>query len=111
MDLSKMQKPKELRSMGKQNWLIIVYERTDLKFSSFRATKNGAIDPTCRLLQKFKNKGKTTKHVRCDNVGEKKSLDAACNGNKWNLFIRFEHAASHAPSSKIVMLKMDFRPC
>jgi len=47
LDLSKIMKPSELKSMGKSNWLIIVDEMSKLKFSSFRLTKGATVEPTC----------------------------------------------------------------
>ena len=55
LDLSKIKKPENLKSIGKSNWLIIVDELSKLKFSSFFQTKNGIIEPTCVFLHKHKN--------------------------------------------------------
>ena len=72
LDLSKMMKPSELKSMGKINWLIIVDEIQTLKFSSFHLMKGAMLEPACKLLLKFKNQGHPVEAIRCDNAGEKK---------------------------------------
>ena len=56
-DLSKIMKPLELKSMSKIHWLIIVDEMSKLKSSSFHLTKGAIVEPTCKLLLKFKNQG------------------------------------------------------
>jgi len=93
IDLSKISKPNELKAMGKQNWYMMVDEMSNLKFSSFHTTKNGIVDHTCRMLSKWRNENKVTKHIRCDNAGENKSIEKAINGSKWKMNINFEFTA------------------
>ena len=75
LDLSKTQKPSEIKFIGKSNWLMIVDELTGLKFSTFHVTKNKTVEPTCVKLQKLKYEGFQLKHFRCDNVGVNRSLE------------------------------------
>ena len=83
VDLSKIKKPKELKSMGKQNWHVIVDEKSNLKFSSFHHTKGDIVNYACLMLNKWKNKDIVTKYCRCDNAGENKTLEKTANGPKW----------------------------
>ena len=52
IDLSKIKKPDQLKSMGKPNWFMIVDKKTNLKTSSFYKTKASIVDYICVLLNK-----------------------------------------------------------
>jgi len=97
IDLSKIKKPEELKSMGKQNWYMIVDEKSNLKFSSFHQTKNEIANYTCIMLNKWKDSGIVTKYCRCDNAGENKTLEKTANGSKWRFNIQFEYTARATP--------------
>ena len=82
MDLSKIKKLKELKSMGKQNWYMIVDEKSNLKFSSFHQIKSDIVNYTCLILNKWKNKIIVTKYCQCDNASENKTLEKTANRPK-----------------------------
>ena len=97
LDLSKISKPAELKTMGKSNWLMIVNELSKLKFSIFHQTKKGMIEPTCVLFNNLKTNGYLTKIIRCDNAEENQSLQKHINGSSWKLNVDFEYAARATP--------------
>ena len=83
--------------MGKPNWFIVVDEKTKMKFSRFFATKNGIVEPTCMLIDKFEKINAITKYIRCDNAGENKTLEKTINGAKWKKGIQFKYTARSTP--------------
>ena len=82
IDSSKFKKTENVKHIVKTNWLMIVDEKTRLKFSSFHVTKNSVVEPLCTRIDEWKNKDVETKHVQCDNAGENKSLEKTINGSK-----------------------------
>ena len=98
IDLSKIKKPTELKTIGKSNWLIIVDELTKLKFSSFHETKGSIVAPICSLINKLKlNHSIITQYIRCDNAGENQTLEKVINGKDWRMAIQFEYTACATP--------------
>ena len=85
--------PKPTRS----NWVIMVDERTQLKFSSFHETKNGMVEPACVKFDQWRQDGKAVKYVRLDNAGENKLLQQRATSEAWKLNIKFEFTARDTP--------------
>ena len=71
-DISTIRAKHEQRSFVRPNWFMIVDAATGMKFSSFWTTKTGFIEPTCRLMSRWLQKGIALKVIRCDNAGENK---------------------------------------
>jgi hypothetical protein len=53
------------------------------KFSDFYTTKNAMVEPTCQMLQKFKNSGKIIKIVRYDDGGGNKAPEQEAISLDW----------------------------
>ena len=85
LDLSKITKPEELKSVGKSNWFMVVDEMSKLKFRTFHQTKNGMVEPTCAFLKKIKQQRCPVHHMRCDNARENKVLEKLCNSVRCKL--------------------------
>ncbi len=79
------------------NWCMLVDEHSQLKFSSFHATKDGQVQPKCEQFNLFKLQGKPVKYLRMDNAGENKALEQAMNGKDWKLNIWPEYTARDTP--------------
>ena len=97
LDLSKVKKPEGLKTMGKQNWFMMVDELSKLKKSSFHTIKNEITSQACKQFYKWKEQGKQVTFVRCDNAGENLSLEKTANGEKWRMNITFEFTARVTP--------------
>lgn len=97
LDLSKIKKPTDVKSIGKQNWCMVVDEMSKLKMSSFHSTKDGMIDPTYIQMSKWRAIGLPVTNIRCDNAGENKKLEDTINGEKWKMNIKFEYTARDTP--------------
>jgi hypothetical protein len=65
------------------NWRIIVDKRIQIKFSDFYETKNGMVEPTYQLFQRWKDAGKEVRFLQMDNAGEKKSLQQRFKSADW----------------------------
>jgi hypothetical protein len=74
LDIATVKQKEDQPKVTKPNWRIIVDEATNLKFSDFYETKNGMVEPTCELLNKWKQNGKIVKFMRMDNAGENRKL-------------------------------------
>ena len=97
LDLATIKTPKGGSKITKPNWRIIVDEKTQLKFSDFFETKNGMVEPTCELFQKWKAAGIPVRILRMDNAGENKLLEQRCNSADWKFDIKFEYTARDTP--------------
>jgi hypothetical protein len=75
----------------------MVDEKTQLKFSSFHATKRGMVEPTCEQFEKWKSEGKTVKQIRCDNGGENLLLKKELNCANCKLYPQFELIGRDTP--------------
>jgi hypothetical protein len=75
------------------NWLIIVDEATKMKFSFFYATKNGMIQPTCELFNKWKQQGYVVVKVQMDNAGENRKFQEHSQSADWKLNLEFGSTA------------------
>jgi Reverse transcriptase (RNA-dependent DNA polymerase) len=87
----------EFERTPKPYWRIIVDERTQLKFSDFHTTKSGMVEPTCELIQSWKNSGKSIKYIRCDDGGENKALEKRLKSSDWKINIKFEYTGRDTP--------------
>ena len=89
LDVSKIKPPQDLEHMANSNWLVVVDNISELKVISFRQTKGGMVEPTCQLLNKFKNQGHPVEAIRFDNMEENKSLYSSYNSADWDLNLYF----------------------
>jgi hypothetical protein len=82
LDLSSIKRPKHLSKLIKvvnmPNWRLMVEEKTQLKISDFYKTKKGMVEPTCEILQKWKQQNKGVQVIRCDNGGGNIALQKRC---------------------------------
>ena len=98
IDLSTIKAPKDSEILvSKPNWRMIADKRTGIKFSGFYETKNGMVEPTCQLIDKWKQEGNEVKKIRCDNGGENIGLKSELSGSKWKLNPDFEFTARDTP--------------
>ena len=83
LDISTIKAPKEIKAkVTKPNWRIIVDEHSVLNSSQFYYTKDGIVDPTYNMFNKWKPKLIPLSAIRCDNSGEKLKLEQISNQNK-----------------------------
>jgi hypothetical protein len=69
-----------------------------MKWSDFFATKDGMIEPTCTLFQKWKEEKHPVTHLMMDNAGENMKLIERCKSSDWKLGIKkFELTARDTP--------------
>jgi hypothetical protein len=73
------------------NWLMIVDEQTELKYSIFHEKKDGMVEQTCKKFRKWQNDGIPLTSTRCDNRGENKTLKARCQTKYKTLTLGFEY--------------------
>lgn len=90
-------KDKKEDKTTRNNWLMVVDERTKFKTSAFYDTKSGMIEPTCAQFEKNRYEGKPVKFVRCDNAGENIKLEKIANGKGWKLNLTFEYTGKETP--------------
>ena len=77
LDLILVKPPKPGKTIPKQ-WLILVDECTNYKFSHFYKKKNLMVEPTCELIKELRSKGLTVSYLRLNNAEENKLLEARC---------------------------------
>jgi hypothetical protein len=63
LDISSVKTNKEGKKPTKPHWRIMVDERSTLKFSSFFATKNDMVKPTCKQLFRWQANGLGVQHI------------------------------------------------
>ena len=63
LDTATIKKPEEGPQVQKPNWHLIVDERTKIKISNFFETKDGMVEPTCKLFEKWQKQGKPMKFI------------------------------------------------
>jgi hypothetical protein len=97
LDITTVKSPPDGPRVTKPNWRIIVDERIQIKFSDFYETKNGMVEPTCQLFQRWKDAGKEVRFLRMDNAGENKSLQQRCESADWKFNITCEYTAAMTP--------------
>jgi hypothetical protein len=68
-----------------------------MKFSNFYETKNGVVEPTCKLFQRWKDAGKAVKFLQTDNAGKNKSLQQHCESTDWKFDITCEYMMAMMP--------------
>ena len=78
-------------------WRLVVDERSTLKFTSFHATKDDMVEPTCEQFHAWKYIGKPVQIVRCDNAGENKLLEQRLKGEVWKMPVKFEYTGRATP--------------
>jgi hypothetical protein len=80
------------------NWRMSVDEHSTLKVSHFFPTKNAMVEPTCELLHKWKNNGKTVKYLCMDtNAGGNKILQQRAASKDWKLDLTCKFTARNTP--------------
>jgi hypothetical protein len=92
-DISTVKSKKGEPKVAQPNWRIMVDERTDMKFSHFFAKKNGMYEPTCKLINKWKDMKIELKCIRMDNAGENKSLQQKYWRKDWQFEIMYAYTA------------------
>jgi len=99
LDISSVQNTEfmEFEIVRKPYWRIIVDERTGMKFSDFFQTKNGMVEPTCEVVNKWINSGINVNTIRCDDGGENKALEKRLNSSDWKLHLKFEYTGRNTP--------------
>ena len=98
LDISTIKPPRDLKGkVTKQNWRLIVDERTGIKYSDFFSTKDGMVVPTCERFLRWKQAGVPVANVRCDNAGENIALETKANSNEWQLNVRMEYTGAATP--------------
>jgi len=80
-----------------KNWRIIVDELSEYKESHFYESKNGMIEPTCAIFNKWTQGGKEIKFLRQDNAGENKKLIERANSADWKLNLTPEYTGRGTP--------------
>ena len=70
------------------NWRMIVESQRQINFSLFTQTKDGMVEPTVWLFNKWKGTPRSITHLRMDNAGESKKLQAACESAEWTIGIK-----------------------
>ena len=73
---------------------MIVDTFTGLEWSHLYATKNGIIELTCELFQKWKDMNIPVKIFRRENAYENKKLEQWWSSSDWNFGINFEYTAN-----------------
>ena len=68
LDISTVRQPKDLKTVTKPNWLIMVDELTQMKFSAFYEKKSNMVEPTCVQLNKWKQADLEVQFIRLDNA-------------------------------------------
>ena len=68
-----------------------------LKFVHFFETKDGMVEPTCKLISRWKRSGHAVDIVWLDNAGENVLLQNWVNSAMWQLGINFEFTAHDTP--------------
>jgi hypothetical protein len=97
LDLARIEQPLAGPKVLRQYWRIIVDEFTQLKFSEFYESKDGMVEPTCMLFEKWRQDGKPVKYLRLDNAGENIGLQKRSDSADWKLNIKFEYTAADTP--------------
>jgi len=63
---------------GSKYWLVIVDDATGMTWSIFLKRKNEQVQHMLTFFRKMKRRGTPVRKVRCDNAGENKALQEAC---------------------------------
>jgi len=80
LDITSVKVPNDIMAtVTEPHWRIIVDELTGMKFSNFYKTKNQMVEQTAERFYSWKANGIPVKHLRMDNAGENKALQARVN--------------------------------
>jgi len=84
---------------GASVWLGLSDEATGITFSRLMKQKAELPEETLRVLQTLRDKGYTTKFIRCDDAKEHKVLQKKCESSseQWLREIKFEYTARNTP--------------
>ena len=101
LDISTLVPPNQIKDKVKvrrSNWRLIVDAATNLGFSGFYDKKSDMIEPTCAMIHKWRQEGKSIKIIRCDNAGENYALEKRMKSSDWKLGdVQFEYTARATP--------------
>eukprot|EP00957_Ditylum_brightwellii_P131665 10041300-Ditylum_brightwellii.AAC.1 len=68
-DISTIKAPADARTkVTKPQWLIMVKEKTEMKWSEFYQHKDDTVEPMCSCMHKWKQAGMTVKILCCNNA-------------------------------------------
>jgi hypothetical protein len=73
-NISTVKSKKGEPKVTKPNWRIMVDESTSMKITHFLKPKNGMCEPTCELINNWKDMKIEVKCLRMNNAGENKFL-------------------------------------
>jgi hypothetical protein len=73
LDIATVKRPDKTQ-VYKNNWRIMVDERTGTKFSDFYDAKKDMVESTCAQLNRWKATGHGVKYICMDNAGENVAL-------------------------------------
>jgi hypothetical protein len=82
---------------ARNNWRIMVDERTQMKFSLFSTTKDGMVVPTLDELTRWNKSGMKVKYIRLDNAGENVKLQKVSDSKDYKMNLQFEFTARNTP--------------
>ena len=68
LDILSIKKPESVSRVHKPHLQIIVVKAMQLKFIHFFETKDGMVEPTCKLFSRRKQSGHAVDIVRLDNA-------------------------------------------
>eukprot|EP00957_Ditylum_brightwellii_P137369 10473021-Ditylum_brightwellii.AAC.2 len=84
-------------------WLILLDEKTHMKWFEFHKHKNNIVGPLCTKFHKWKQDGMLVKTIICDNAGENTLLEKHCNSAAWKLKLNFKYTARDMPQQNILV--------
>ena len=70
-------------------------DKSDFVWSYFLKKKGAQVDVLVKLIKTLKAKHFSVKYIRCDNAGENKSFEVACQDLGWDM--TFEYTPPHSP--------------
>jgi hypothetical protein len=82
---------------ARNNWRIMVDERTQMKFSLFSTTKDGMVVPTLDELTRWNKSGMKVKYIRLDNARENVKLQKVSDSKDYKMKLHFEFTARNTP--------------
>ena len=97
LDILSIKKLESVSQVRKPQLQIIVVKAMQLKFIHFFETKDGMVEPTCKLFSRWKQSGRMVDIVWLDNAGENMLLQNRANSATWQLGINFMFMARDTP--------------
>ena len=88
---------------GKKNWLLIVDEATDMKWSMFLKKKSDLANEMLQFIQELSMQGKQVQYIRMDNAGENKKFQELAKTNEYACKIHFEFTSPGTPQQNGVV--------